>query len=139
MMKHIICQIGFPVNISCLFFIVVIILQHVIFCFWTSYYIIRTFLIITNNASFKYLIEYICPNFIFHLNFSEFGKYCTNSSPSLIILQRTHSKAEENMASLFIQALITSSDLGEPKRVPPWEVAGPRFLSSDPSFLLFEK
>ena len=76
MMKHIICQIGFPVNISCLFFIVVIILQHVIFCFWTSYYIIRTFLIITNNASFKYLIEYICPNFIFHLNFSEFGKYC---------------------------------------------------------------
>lgn len=142
-MKHIICQVAFPINISCLFFIAVKILYHnVILCFWILHYIIRTFLIIINNASFvidKYLIEYICPNFIFHLNFSEFGKYSTNSSPSLIILQRIHSKAEENMASLFIQALIISLNLGEPKRVPPWERAGPRFPSSDPSFLLFEK
>ena len=142
-MKHIICQVAFPINISCFFFIVVKILYHNdILCFWISHYIIRTFLIIINNASLvidKYLIEYICPNFIFHLSFYEFGKYCTDSSPPLIIVQRTHSKAEENMASLFIQALITSSNLGEPKRVPPWESAGPPFRAVTPASCYLKK
>lgn len=70
-----------------LFTVVIISYHNVIVCFWTSHYIMSFIIDIIPS-------QVDTPKFYFFLHSFEFGKHCTNFSPSLIALQRTHSRTE---------------------------------------------